>query len=215
MLRLAGVWKSFPSNPAHFILSDCNQNFEPSTIYTIIGQSGVGKTTLLRCLNNLDSVTQGHIALDGQDIESIPPATVRRRVSLLFQTPAFVGRTARENLEYAAQCMSVKAYSPEAVLEQVQLESDFLDRSVEQLSVGQQQRVCLARLLIGRPQVLLLDEPTAALDDSTSQHILDIIKVLARENNMTVIMVSHRREHGVYLGGQQLSLSDGRLEAAQ
>jgi ABC-type multidrug transport system ATPase subunit len=214
MLRLVGVWKSFPSNPSQFILKNCNQNFNQSTIYTIFGESGVGKTTLLRCLNDLDSVTQGHILLDGQQLESIPPASVRRRISLLFQTPAFVGKTVRENLEYAAQCIALTDFSPEAVLDRVQLKPAELDRSAESLSVGQQQRVCLARLLIGKPQVLLLDEPTAALDDPTSKRILDIIKELAGENSMTVIMVTHRHEHAAYLGGQQLCLSNGQLEIA-
>ncbi len=212
MLRLAGVCKSFPTQPGQFILKDCSHNFKPSTSYMIFGESGVGKTTLLRCLNNLESVNQGHIFLDGQDIESIPPGSVRRRISLLFQTPAFVGKTVRDNLEYAAACMAVTDYSPEAVLAKVQLKPANLDQSVESLSVGQQQRVCLARLLIGKPQVLLLDEPTAALDDPTSQRILEIVKELAGENSMTVIMVTHRRDHAEYFGGQQLRLSNGQLE---
>ncbi len=212
MLRIVGVWKNFPSNPSQFILKDCNRIFESSTSYSIFGESGAGKTTLLRCLNNLDSVTQGQILLDGQNIESIQPASLRRRVSLLFQTPAFVGSTVRENLEYAAECMAVTDFLPEVVFERVQLKLDILDRLVENLSVGQQQRVCLARLLLGKPQVLLLDEPTAALDDPTSQRILEIIKELAGDNSMTVIMVTHRREHAEYLDGQQLRLSNGQLE---
>ncbi|MFC1480882.1 ATP-binding cassette domain-containing protein [Candidatus Neomarinimicrobiota bacterium] len=214
MLRLLGVWKNFPSNQSQFNLKDCNQQFNPSTIYTIFGESGVGKTTLLRCLNNLDSVSQGQILLDGEDIESIPPASVRRRVSLLFQTPSFVGKTVRENFEFAARCLAVADFSPEIVLDKVQLKPDVLDRAVESLSVGQQQRACLARLLIGKPQVLLLDEPTAALDDPTSLRILEIIKDLAGENSMTVIMVTHRREHAAYLGGTHLCLSNGQLELA-
>lgn len=212
MLRLEGVWKSFPSNSTQYILRDCSQIFEPSSIYTIFGESGVGKTTLLRCLNNLDSISRGRILLEGITIESIPPATVRRKASLLFQTPAFVGNTARENFEFVAQCQAAADYSPESLLNRVQLKPDILDRPVVSLSVGQQQRICLARLLIGKPQVLLLDEPTAALDDPTSLRILSIIQDLAGANGMTVIMVTHRREHAEYLGGQQLALIDGKLE---
>ncbi len=211
MLRLEGVWKSCPSNSNQFILQDCNQIFDPSAIYTIFGESGVGKTTLLRCLNNLDSISRGRILLDGADIESIAPATVRRKASLLFQTPAFVGHTVRENFEFAAQCIALSDYSPVELLSQVELKPDILDRPAVSLSVGQQQRVCLARLLIGSPQVLLLDEPTAALDDPTSMRILSIIKELAGTNNMTVIMVTHRREHAAYLGGRQLCLNAGQL----
>jgi len=212
MLTLDSVWKSAPDQPQTYILRDCTYTFEAERIYAILGTSGVGKTTLLRTLNNLAPVDKGRILLRDRDIATLHPGEVRRSVSILFQTPAFVGLTVAENLAFARRFSRRNEVDFTTLLERVHLDPSFLNRPVANLSVGQQQRVCLARTLVTRPEVLLLDEPTSALDDNTAGHILELVGEISGRENLLTIFVTHRRSHTHKLGQVVLELADGRLK---
>ncbi len=210
MLALEGVWKSVPGLDAP-ILRDCSYTFQPARIYAIQGESGVGKTTLLKTINNLLPIDRGAITLDGVDIESLPPDVVRRRIGFQFQKPAFIGATVRADRAWAAQFNDDPADDSLPYLEQVQLDRDLLDRPVDSLSLGQQQRVCLARTLAARPEVLLLDEPTSALDDDNADRVLDLVAEISRDRQLLTIMVTHRRSHAKRIGQTVLELTGGGL----
>ncbi len=211
MLTLDSVWKSAPDQPHTYILRDCTYTFEAGRIYAILGTSGVGKTTLLRTLNNLTPIDRGRILLRDRDIATLHPGEVRRSVSILFQTPAFVGTTVAENLAFAQRFGHWNNVDFTALLERVHLDPSFLDRPVTNLSVGQQQRVCLARTLVTRPEVLLLDEPTSALDDDTAESILELVREISGREKLLTIFVTHRRSHARKLGQVVLELADGKL----
>ena len=211
MLTLDSVWKSAPDQSQTYILRDCTYTFEAERIYAILGTSGVGKTTLLRTLNNLAPVDKGRILLRDRDIATLHPGEVRRSVSILFQTPAFVGMTVAENLAFARRFSRRNEVDFTTLLERVHLDPSFLNRPVTNLSVGQQQRVCLARTLVTRPEVLLLDEPTSALDDNTAGHILDLVGEISGREKLLTIFVTHRRSHARKLGQVVLELADGKL----
>ncbi|UCH63629.1 MAG: ATP-binding cassette domain-containing protein [Fidelibacterota bacterium] len=212
MLTLDSVWKSAPDQSQTSILQDCTYTFEAERIYAILGTSGVGKTILLRTLNNLAPIDQGRILLRDRDIAVLHPVEVRRSVSILFQTPAFVGTTVAENLAFARRFSRRIEVDFTALLERVHLDSSFLDRPVANLSVGQQQRVCLARTLATQPEVLLLDEPTSALDDNTAGHILELVREINDREKLLTIFVTHRRSHARKLGQVILELADGKLK---
>ncbi|MEE9466309.1 MAG: ABC transporter ATP-binding protein [Candidatus Neomarinimicrobiota bacterium] len=211
MLVLEGVWKTFPGQDAP-ILRDCSYTFEPARIYAIQGVSGVGKTTLLKTINNLLPIDRGTIILTGVDIDSLPPDLVRRRIGLQFQQPAFVAATVRADLAWAAQFNNGLTGDFIPYLEQVQLDPDLIDRPVDSLSLGQQQRVCLARTLAARPEVLLLDEPTSALDDENANRVLDLVEEISRDRQLLTIMVTHRRSHADRIGQTVLELTGGALK---
>ncbi|MBA7469078.1 putative iron export ATP-binding protein FetA [subsurface metagenome] len=212
MLTLDSVWKSAPDQSQTYILRDCTYTFEAERIYAILGTSGVGKTTLLRTLNNLAPVDKGRILLRDRDIAMLHPGEVRRSVSILFQTPAFVGMTVAENLAFARRFSRRNEVDFTTLLERVHLDPSFLNRPVANLSVGQQQRVCLARTLVTRPEVLLLDEPTSALDDNTAGHILELVGEISGREKLLTIFVTHRRSHARKLGQVVLELADGKLK---
>jgi putative ABC transport system ATP-binding protein len=212
VLILDSVWKSIPSQSDAYILRDCSYTFNAERIYAIQGVSGVGKTTLLRLINNLAAVDRGQILLQGQDIARLHPSEVRQRISLLSQTPAFVGETVEHNLLFAQRFAHRDEVDFKELLAQVHLEASLLDRPVTELSVGQQQRVCLARTLITQPEVLLLDEPTSALDDTTAEKILSLVHEISGAEKLLTIFVTHRRSHARKLGQVLLELRDLTLK---
>lgn len=212
MLQLDSIWKSASHDPNHWILRDCSYKFERPGIYSIVGESGVGKTTLLHSINALSSIDKGAIFLNETDIAGLHPADLRRKVSILFQTPSFVGKTVEENLLYAAKYSENGELDFGKLLNQVQLGEDFLHRAVSNLSIGQKQRVCLARTLVTRPEILLLDEPTSALDDKTAGGILLMIRELSIEEGVLTIMVTHRIEHAKRLSEHILIMKNGQLD---
>ena len=211
MLVLDAVWKSPPDQPASYLLKDCTYAFQEKTIYAILGTSGSGKSTLLRMVNNLVPVDRGRILLREQDIVTLSPGELRQRVSILFQTPAFVGVTVKDNLAFAQRFSHRSLVDFPKLLEQVNLDANLLRRPVSDLSVGQQQRVCLARTLVTRPEVLLLDEPTSALDDATAERILEVVQEISDREQLLTIFVTHRKSHARKMGRVLLELGGGEL----
>lgn len=191
------------------IVEDLSYTFSEGRFYTVVGPSGAGKTSLLRLLNRLDEPTGGAVYFRGRDYRSISPCALRRRIGYLFQTPYLFPGTVRDNLRYARA--DISDHQAFRCLRAAALPEEYLERPVDRLSLGEQQRVALARLLVLEPAVLLLDEPTSSLDPTATETIERLVRSLVTDHALTVIMVTHQPEQALRLGGETLLLVRGRL----
>ena len=165
------------------VLSGITYNFEVGKFYAIIGKSGAGKSTLLSLLAGLDSPSSGEILFNNTNIEKIGYSEHRRKdISLVdYLTPL-------ENLKLVSKNAS------KDILLKLGLEEEHVNRNVMKLSGGQQQRVAIARALVSEAPIILADEPTGNLDESTAEEIIEILKKVAVENNKCVIVVTHSNQ---------------------
>ncbi|KAJ9175034.1 hypothetical protein P3X46_013621 [Hevea brasiliensis] len=175
------------------ILGGVNLDIPKGVVVGIIGPSGSGKSTLLRSLNRLWEPPSDAVFLDGRDIRDLDVLSLRRKVGMLFQIPALFEGTVADNIRYGPQLRGKKLADHEVhkLLTLADLDYSFLKKNGSELSVGQAQRVALARTLANEPEVLLLDEPTSALDPISTQNIEDAIVKLKKSQGMTIVMVSH------------------------
>jgi len=165
-------------------------------ILAVVGPSGSGKSTLLRLFNRLLEPDSGQILLAGQDIRTLPPPVLRTRVPLVAQKPYLFSGTVRSNLQMPARLRrtalpDIDGQDIQQILELCQISPIWLDRDAHKLSIGQQQRVCVARSLVGPCQALLLDEPTSALDRPTAGQLAQTFRQLARQRGLAMILVTH------------------------
>lgn len=201
------------------ILGDVTFGVPAARVFTILGPSGSGKSTLLRCVNRLLEPTSGRVLLDGQPVSGLPVQELRRRVGMVFQTAALFEGTVLDNVLYGPRLRKEPATADArgahelacGLLRRVGLTEDFCDKPVAELSGGEAQRVSLARALANRPEVLLLDEPTASLDPSASLRIERLLVQLADETDLTFIFVTHNLEQARRIGDEALLLVDGRV----
>jgi putative ABC transport system ATP-binding protein len=168
-------------------------SFAHGKITAILGESGGGKTTLLKLLNQMISHDSGTIEYNGKWIESYPPVELRREVVMLTQTPAVFPGNLRDNLLIGLKFAEKVLVSDEVLfqtLTYVKLNKS-LDEEVEQFSGGEKQRMALARVMLTDAKVMLLDEPTSALDRDTGFYVMDQLTKLVKEKDQTMIMVTH------------------------
>lgn len=167
-------------------------------ITSIVGKSGSGKTSFLKMLNKMLTPNSGKIFYDGKNIKDINPIKLRREVAMLGQTPAIFPGSIRDNLLIGRK-FSNKSSLQDSKLVNL-LEDLNLDKSLNQdgddLSGGEKQRIALARVILNDPKVFLLDEPSSALDNETEDLIINSIVKHSKENNKTLIMVTHSSEIG-------------------
>jgi len=194
---------------AKTIIDDFTYNFDTCRSYTVLGSSGAGKSSLLRLLNRLDEPSGGQVFYKGQDIREIAPPTLRCRVGYLFQTPYLFDGTVRDNIRFARQELTDDETGELA--RQCKIKPDLLDQAVSNLSVGEKQRVALARLMATGPDIALLDEPTSALDPANTEAVENLISGLVKSCKLSVIMVTHDPNQALRMGGEALLLVDGRL----
>ena len=194
-IRFENVEKCYGSGAAAVrALHDASFTVERGEICVIVGPSGAGKTTLLNILGGMDTLTSGRVFLDGREVSAFGRRQLadyrRRDIGFVFQFYNLIPNlTALENVEIASQI--VKDPLPAAqVLRDVGL-GERMANFPAQLSGGEQQRVAIARALAKRPQLLLCDEPTGALDYNTGKQILALLQRQSRENGMTVIIITH------------------------
>jgi putative ABC transport system ATP-binding protein len=172
----------------------------------LLGPSGSGKSTLLRLLNRLADPTAGSVRFRGRDVAELDPHELRREACLVPQTPAPLPGTVAENVRYGPSLCG-RVADVDSALEQAGLGGDFADRDAGQLSVGESQRVMLARALALEPAVLLLDEPTSALDEDARDGVEGTLSRL----DVSVVLVTHDRGQASRLAERVVRLEDGEL----
>ena len=195
------------------ILKDINLKFQKNKIYCIVGPSGAGKSTLIRLLNKLDSPSSGKITFQGTNMDSYPSIELRKKVGMVFQIPILFEGTVFDNIVYGPRLM--KQDNLEKIAHQsiskVGLDLSMLDRDGEELSVGQKQRVSIARTLAMEPEILVLDEPTSALDPTSTKEIESLLKKLCENQDITIIMVTHQLEQAYKLADIIIFLVNGKI----
>jgi len=214
MIRVMNLKKSFGQNE---VLKDINAEVKPQEVVVVIGPSGSGKSTFLRCLNLLESVTDGHVFIEGVDLtdKSVNINKVREEVGMVFQQfNLFPHKTVIENITMAP--IKVKKV-PEAtakekgreLLRKVGLE-DKENAYPDSLSGGQKQRVAIARALAMEPKIMLFDEPTSALDPEMVGEVLEVMKQLAKEG-MTMVVVTHEMGFAKEVGDRVIFMDGGYI----
>jgi putative ABC transport system ATP-binding protein len=178
------------------ILHIDNLTISAGMVTCLTGESGAGKTSLLRLLNRMDDPDSGSIFYQDQLLENLNPIEHRRKVTMLSQTPFTLPGTIEENLQIGLELTEREKKDEtelEKALETVQLQKALTD-GAENLSGGEKQRLALARLLLLKPEVYLLDEPTAALDEETELKVMSRFLEEVKREKGTVIMITHSRQ---------------------
>jgi putative ABC transport system ATP-binding protein len=177
----------------------------------LVGPSGAGKSTLLRLLNRLVDPDSGTIHYRGRDIRDYGVLALRREVALVPQLPALLPGSVAENVTYGPRLCG-RQFDIDRALALAGLDNTFAERAAQQLSVGEQQRVMLARALALEPAVLLLDEPTAALDERSRDAVERTLLDLHARLSAALIVVTHDRAQARRLGDRVLVLDHGRVQ---
>ena len=192
ILKMRNVSKYYKNE---LIFKNVNFELKKGDVISIVGKSGCGKSTMLKCINKLEEINSGEIMFNGVNINEIPLTVLRQKIGIVFQEyNLFDHLTVIENLTLAL--IKIKKYSlnrslklARDVLKKIDL-LDKQDKYPDELSGGQKQRVAIARTLLMKPEIILLDEPTSALDKEMKESVLNLIKEMIKED-MTLIIVSH------------------------
>src|SRR3990167_1210458 len=209
-LSIQGLHKSYGDTA---IFSDINCEIAKGEFITLLGPSGCGKSTLLRCIAGLTGVNGGQILLDGEDL--VPVAPQKRGIGMVFQSYAlFPNMSVQQNVAFGLRMQKVSKGETgrrvDDALAMVELGA-FAGRYPHQLSGGQCQRVALARSLITRPRLLLLDEPLSALDARIRKHLREQIRSIQRELGLTTIFVTHDQEEALVMSDRIFLMNAGKI----
>lgn len=197
------------------ILDIDDLHIEGNEVTCIVGKSGGGKTTLLKLLNNLISADVGTILYKDKNIEKYNPLELRRNVVMLPQTTVMFSGSVRDNFEKTLLFTEKESADDEiykGLLKKVGI-THLLDADTLNLSGGEKQRIALARVLLLRPETLLLDEPSSALDDQTEDFIIRMVVDYSRETAGTLIMVTHSRSIAEKYANTIITLYDGKIQS--
>lgn len=199
MIELQNLQKTFPTPEGDVVaLKDINISIYEADIYGIIGMSGAGKTTLVRCMNLLEQPTDGKVIVEGSDLRTLPIKDLRRirmRESMIFQHfNLLMQETVEKNIRLALDIAGIKGSTAkkrvQELLEIVGL-PDKRKAYPAQLSGGQKQRVAIARALANDPKIILCDEATSALDPMTTRSILALLKEINQKLGVTIVIITH------------------------
>lgn len=208
MLELEHIQKSFDGVP---VLKDISLQVADGEIVSILGPSGCGKTTLLNLILGIVDADSGRICYDGQNLTRTPME--KRGFNIVFQDYAlFPNLNVLQNITYGLR-NKPGISTKEEVEELIDLLGlrEHLSKRIDQLSGGQKQRVALARTMVMKPRILLLDEPLSALDGVIKESIKDRIKTIAREFHLTTIIVTHDPEEALTLSDRVLIIDQGTI----
>lgn len=224
MLEIKQLVKRYGKGPP--VLKDLDLTVQGEQVMSIIGSSGAGKSTLLRCVNRLVEPTSGSITLNGTDMTTLSSRDLRfarRRVGMVFQGYNLVDRlTVMENVQsgrlgYISTWAALTRRFPQEdiqrafeLMERVGI-AQYASKRADELSGGERQRVGVVRALMQRPEILLADEPTASLDPKTSEQIMALLRDLARELNLPVIINIHNVNEAKQYSDRIVGMRYGRI----
>ena len=208
MLELNKVKKMYGDN---VILDEISLQIEEGEIISILGPSGSGKTTLLNCILGITDIDSGQVIYNEVDVTHV--SMKHRGFNIVFQDYAlFPNLNAYDNIVYGLKnCPSISTRDEVNELIHLLDLTKHLDKHIDQLSGGQKQRVALARTMVMKPKILLLDEPLSALDGVIKESIKEKIRTIAKEYNLTTIIVTHDPEEALTLSDRVLIMKDGNI----
>ena len=218
MIRIEHVSKTFNGKKKISAVKDCNLEINDGEIFGIVGYSGAGKSTLVRLLNQLETVDSGHIYIDDVDITKLKGSELRKerqKISMIFQHFNLMwSRTVLENITFPLEILKISKE------ERIKIATDMankvglgekLNAYPSNLSGGQKQRVAIARALVLKPKILLCDEATSALDPKTTDDILELLKSINKEYNLTIVMITHQMETVQKICHRLAVMADGEV----
>src|SRR4051812_44189839 len=216
MIGYAHVTKSFGALKA---VDDVSLDIAEGEFVAVVGGSGSGKTTLLRVANRLIEADGGTITVEGDDVQSVDPVALRRRIGYVFQSGGlFPHMSVADNIGITPKLLGTAAAEISArvdeLLELVRLDrAQHRDRFPHELSGGQRQRVGVARALAAKPRIVLMDEPFGALDPLTRDALGDDYRALQRKLGLTTVMITHDMTEAILLADRVAVMRAGRLLA--
>ena len=219
VIALKNISKIYEGPPQVKAIDELSLEIQEGDLVSIVGQSGSGKSTLLNMIGLLDTVTEGTVEIEGQDISSLSDNELSKfrgeKIGFIFQSFFLLpGLTAQENVAEGLLYQGIKREErlkkAAEVLEDVGL-GDRITHQPKELSGGQQQRVAIARALVQDPAFILADEPTGNLDKESGINILNILKELNKQGK-TVVMITHNQEHAKKFK-KVITLTDGKIVA--
>ncbi|MFH1138654.1 MAG: amino acid ABC transporter ATP-binding protein [Pseudomonadota bacterium] len=217
MIEIKNVYKTFVTKIVVQALVDVSHDIFPGEVVVICGPSRSGKSTLLRCINQLETIRRGRILIDGVSVHDHKTNInkIRAEVGMVFQQfNLFPHLTVEDNVSLAQRVVRGRSSSEardktHALLQKVGIK-EKIDSYPSQLSGGQQQRVAIARALAMDPKIMLFDEPTSALDPEMISEVLDVMKTLAREG-MTMVCVTHEMGFAREVADRVVFMDEGQI----
>ncbi|WP_195701324.1 ABC transporter ATP-binding protein [Companilactobacillus futsaii] len=193
------------------ILKDINLDIQKGKYITVVGPSGSGKSTLMRILASMISSTSGDVIFDGKSIETYDPILYRQKVSYAFQQPTLFGKTVRENLAFPFEVRKKEVDEAKIIdyLKMVNLDETYIDKSVNDVSGGEKQRIALLRNLLFPPEVLITDEVTAGLDAENKEIVHKMLNQF-NQRGLTILRVTHD-ETEIEVAADKISIRKGEL----
>ena len=198
------------------ILHNISGSFPKGRITTLVGPSGAGKTTILKLCNGLISPSSGNIYIEGEAIYTIDPLVLRKKCGIVLQNAPIIRGTVFDNLALPRQLHNEHLSKEEAVelLDDVHLDASFLLREATELSGGQKQKLAIARTLVNKPTILLLDEITSALDPKSTHEIEQLILTINNKYGVSIVWITHNMTQARTMSNFAWVLQNGKLQAS-
>lgn len=198
------------------ILKDINLKVEHGDFISIVGPSGGGKSTLLKLVSNLINPSKGSISFKNKNIMQYSPIEIRQQCAYCYQLPYLFGNTVLENLAFPYEIRGKKIdfNKINELLSLFKMDKDYIDKNVDKLSGGEKQRLALIRTLIFKPEILLLDEITSALDTDNTLIVENVIKDL-HQKGITILWVTHNLDQSRKYANKLLTIENGKIQSLE